>query len=387
MPRCFSRLAVRRTALPLTLSISALLLHLSCVDVPTDPAAPEGYGMIELRARVVNSPLSKAQALSGADAVSQTLADTVVVEVSGSDLSPTRIKRKLDLSRPSVIDTVAKIPVGKNRQIKIWAIDRGGHVTHIDSVESRTANIESAVVTPVFVTLIPAAGSIYLQLTGLAPEAAAVYASFASLDEELVSENRVAKAARTFLSLDNIPHDMLGILRISILDAVDDTIQISTERIKFNARGDNNISLQFVENSGMLKMDVSIYATGVMSGAYNFKNSESVVEETGELIITEIMWNAGNDNYLELYNPKNEAAYFDTLTIDIDGAITGGAVRDFTNVAIGPKAYLVIGRSKLPYTDYNPPTTGGLPIGTTGNWITVKRGRSGEIMDRVVGAG
>jgi len=350
---------------------------------------PEEFGSIEIRVRVVNSPpgLYKGAELSGVDVIAATVADKIVIEVSGDDLSPVRIESgRLDLSRPSLVETVSKVPVGKNRRVVIWAVDRNGGTTHIDSVEYRTVNIEAGTVTPVVATLIPAAGSIYLQFGGLTTAVSSVHAVFTTLDGTVIAESVAGRADRTFMSLDNIPHETVGILWIGIIAVGGDTTHIATREVTFNARGDNIIDLHFMENSGMLGLDVTMYTPGVTIGSYNFRNSaanpESAIVETGELIITEIMWNVSNDNYIELYNPSDEAVFFETLTTDIDGT-----VRDFENVTVGPNAYLVIGRREMPHVNLFTPTTGGLPITTTGNWITVRRGRNGPIIDRVICAG
>jgi len=108
----------------------------------------------------------------------------------------------------------------------------------------------------------------------------------------------------------------------------------------------------------------------------------SDVEETGELIISEIMFSASDDNYIELYNPKNEKVTFDTLTTEVD-AMT----YNFPNVSLEAKGYLVIGRKAAPYVDIHTATTGGLPIVSTGSWITVKHGKNGPVIDRVICGG
>jgi hypothetical protein len=358
--------------------IIPLALALFCGKGSNNPAAVQENGMLEIRARVVNKALAK----SGATAA--TTADSLVVEISADDMKTLTIKRKLDLSRPSVSDTLAEIPPGKNRKVSIWAIDKKGVTTLIDSSENRsTVNIEKAVVTPILATLIPAVGSTYLQFIGLTTAVSTVNVSFTTLnDGTLITETTAKRAEKMFLSLDNIPHDITGILRVAIIAVNGDTTFVANDILTFNARVDNTINLQFQAYSGMIEADVTIYVSGVTTGSYNFgtgKEKESTVVETGELIITEIMWNASNDNYIELYNPKTEAVFFEVLTTDIDGTMC-----DFADVTVAASGYFVIGRQKLPYVNVNTPAVGGLPITSTGNWITVRRGRSGPVIDRVI---
>jgi hypothetical protein len=343
-----------------------------------NPTVPGQYGMIEVRARVVNQSLAKGAARSAA---AQTMAERLVVEISGNGVAPVRIERKLDFSRPSVTDTVTKVPVGKNLRVVFWAVDKNGVTTHIDSVESRTLTIENAAVAQAFVTLIPAAGSIYLQFAGLETSVSAVYASFSELDGTLVSENRVARASRTFMSVDNIPHLTVGVLKVATLDSKGDTLFIARKELTFDARSDNSIDLLFKEYTGMIGADVTLYAPGVTTAAYNFGksgNSELTAAETGELIITEIMWSSSNDNYIELYNTTDEALFFEELEVDIDGTSRG-----YSEITVAPGSYFVVGRRDLPYANVYPPSTTGFPITSTGNFITVRR-KDGTVLDRVI---
>jgi hypothetical protein len=370
-----------------TLFALALLLLCGCAKGPGDTFGPGEYGMLEVSLRMVNQPLKKAAAQSGVDAVegvAQTVAENLIVEISGSDLSPTQFKLKLDPTRPTVVDTVKNVPIGEARRISVWAVNKNGDKTHIDSIEYRFADIERAKVTRIYATLVPAAGSIYLHINGLETAINIVHASFTSRDGELVFQNSVKREAKTFLSIDNVPHELDGVLRVSLVDAKGDTVKVATSEFIFNARQDNVIELQFIENSGMLGMDAALYAPGVTMLAYDFGKSASnaVVVETGELIITEIMFSAGNDNYIELYNPRDVAVSFDTLTTDVDGTI-----HNFMGVSIEAKSYFVIGRQAASYADVNANTVSGLPITATGNWISIRRGRTGAIIDKVICGG
>ncbi|MDR2694658.1 MAG: lamin tail domain-containing protein [Chitinispirillales bacterium] len=367
---------------------SALLLLYGCAEESkNDPVKPQDgeYGMLEVCVRVVNQPLKKGAAQNGtgaSDAVAQTVAENLVVEISGNELSPTQFKVKLNAARSTAVDTVKKVPIGEARRISVWAVNKDGGKTHVDTAEYRYVDIEKARVTRIFATLIPAAGSIYIHINGLETSISTVHASFTSRDGELVFRNSVARAAHTFLSIDNIPHELDGILRVSLVDNKADTVKIATSEFVFNAQGDNVFDLQFIENSGMLGMDAVLYAPGVTIVSYDVEKPASNVVETGELIITEIMYSAGDDNYIELYNPGNKAVSFDTLTTEVDKT-----TYYFAGVSIGANGYFVIGRRALPYSDINTNTTGGLPISSTGNWITVRRGRGGNVLDRVICGG
>ena len=352
--------------------LSFFAVFFSCGKTPS-PAQVENYGMIEIRARVISPSLNKESA------VMQTIAESLIVEVSGNEIETEQFTHKLDLSRPALNETITKIPVGRNLRVRVWAESKCGAVTHIDSLEYHTVNIERAKIAPVITTLIPAAGSIYLQLLDM-PTNTSLQASFTSNNGSFTVENSAPRSPRTFLSLDNIPHMTAGVLTAAVVNSAGDTVYIAVRELTFNARSNNSIDLQFTLYDSAIGFDIAMYTPGVTTGSYNFgggnlNNHESLVEETGELIITEIMWNVSNDNYIEVYNPSGEAVFFETLTTNVNGAI-----HDFEDVTIGPNSYLVIGRRAGPHINIH----GNLPITNTGNWITLRRGRTGPVIDRVI---
>ncbi|MDR3012671.1 MAG: lamin tail domain-containing protein [Chitinispirillales bacterium] len=338
--------------------------------------------MIEIRARVANlsSSLDKTAEVDG---IAQTVAERLIVEISGADIAPIRFERHLDFSRPTILDSILNVPIGRNLSVEIWAVDENGAATHIDTLENQTVNIEAGVVTPVFATLIPAAGSIYLQFIGL-PTNSSVHADFISFDGAFETEATVNRATRTFLNLDGIPHLTAGTLTVTIYsqaNAGGDILRIASCELTFNARSDNSIDLEFSPYHTGMSFDLIVYEPGVTTGSYDYGNDNSSVVETGELIITEIMWSAGNSNYIELYNIQNEALFFDTLIVDVNNN-----TNRFTNIEIAPHAYFVIGRQDMPHVDVYASSTSAFAITSTGNWITVKR-KDGTVIDRVICGG
>jgi hypothetical protein len=354
----------------------ASLLACSCAEIPNGAAGPEERGMVEVTVRTAPPRLGKSARAA------QTSAANLVVEVGGADIAPVRFKVRIDPARPVSVDTVRNVPIGKNRRISIWAVNKDDSTTHIDSTEYHFADIENGMVSRVSALLIPAAGSIYLMLYGLEGSVAGVHARFSSLDGKRSFENYADKAARTFLHIDDVPHNLAGVLRVSLVGERMDTVKTATQKFTFDARRDSAVTLRFVDNSGMLGMNVALQAPGVTMASYNFKTSASEVDESGELIITEIMYSAGDDNYIELHNPQGKVVIFDTLTTDIDGT-----TYSFPGVAVEPKGYLVIGRRAAPYVNLSAGAVSGLPIVSTGNWIAVRRGKSGPIIDRVICGG
>ena len=354
--------------------LSFFMIFFFCGKTPS-PVEIENYGILEIRANVISSSLKKESAPA------QTIAENITVEVSGEGIETVQITRKLDLSRPALSDTITKIPVGKNLRVSVWAVSKSGAMTHIDSLEYHIVSIEAAKVTPIVTTLIPAAGSIYLQLAGLGTNADSIYAGFTSLDKSFFTETSVKRASKTSISLDYIPHLTNGNLSVVIKDASGDTLYIANKELIFNARRDNNVELTFTPPGGGMEFDIDLYEPGVTLISYHFGSLTPSATETGELIITEIMWNASDSNYIELYNTTDDTLFFDTLTTVIDTT-----ARHHTQVKVAPAGYLVIGRINLPHVDIYTPTTGGLPIVSTGNWITIKRA-DGTVINQVICAG
>jgi len=348
------------------LCLSFFAVFFSCSKTPS-PVQVQNYGTLEIRANVISSTLKKE---------TRTEAESLVVEVSGEGID-TVFMRKLDLSRPALSETITRMPVGKNLRISIRAISKNGVITHIDSLKYHTVTIEDAKITPIVTTLIPAAGSIYLQFTGLRADADSIHASFISADESFRVKAVAVNTSKITINLDYIPHGTEGLLSVVIKDKSGDTLNVAVKELTFNARGDNNIQLTFTTPGGSSEIEITLYEPGVTMISHDFKSQNMPLIETGELIITEIMWNAADSNYVELYNTTNDTLFFDPLTTDVDGT-----VRHYMNVKIAPHGYLVIGRRSLPYADLYPTTSLGFNITNTGNWITIKRA-DGTIINQI----
>lgn len=374
----------RKTARPLgRIAASAVLaaaaLALNCGDKPAVPVGPNdaAYGAVAINWRV-NDP-APGLGLAKTAAVSETKPAKIVIKISGAGFDTITVERAVSSTGSSTIDTVPKIPAGAARRISIYAADKNGATTHVDSLETRTVNVAANVVTTVRATLIPAAGSIYLLLNGLPAAIDSIWASFKRADGTVIAESRVKKSTRNNICLDAIPHLATGTLRVDLADASGCQLYSAVQTLTFNARGDNNITLQFTTAEGSAGISVDLRAPGVTIAAYDFSNPAAT--EYGELVITEIMYKADNNNYIELYNPSNTALYIDTLITDVDGTTC-----KFTQISIASKAFFVIGRQNMDNADIWPSSPYSFPLGAGSNWISVKR-KNGAVIDRVVLAG
>ncbi|MFP4163737.1 MAG: lamin tail domain-containing protein [Chitinispirillaceae bacterium] len=336
-------------------------------------------GQLEIRTRINNPSLAKsAQSL-------QTKADSVIIEISAEDMTTIRIARKIDFTKPALIDTVHDIPAGSNRRIAVKGVNQET-VTHIDSESKRTADINPGQISVLNVELIPAAGSIYISLGSVPTLADSVYARFFLSSGDLLYETRVGRDPKVFFSIDNIPHNTEGTLEVILtkdnVDESKDTLYTASEEMVFDSRSVNSVDLQFMEKGGSIDCSVSIQEPGITLASYDFDTDLFATSESGELLITEIMYAANDSEYIELRNMSGQTVSFDTLIIDIDG----GTPRKFPDIHILADSFLVIGRKDLPYVDMFHSTQSALDLSSNGNWITVRK-NDGSVIDQVIFTG
>jgi len=244
-----------RIAAVAALLAATTLLFSSCGrdGNPAGNTDADKYGSIAIRANVGGDNqlwLSKTSAALKTEPPTK-----LIIQVTASDFDTIRVESVINPNQPSIIDTVAKIPPGKNRRVNIRAVDKNGATTHIDSVETRTVEIVKNTVTPVHAILLPAKGSIYLMFNDLPPTVDSVWATFKKSDGSLVASNRVGAAIKGYISLDNIPHLTTGTLQVDIVSYTGEILYIATKEHTFNARGDNNIDLHFNTVGGSVTVD------------------------------------------------------------------------------------------------------------------------------------
>jgi hypothetical protein len=259
-------------------------------------------------------------------------------------------------------------------------VDKAGAVIHIDSIAHKGIRIDAQNVTPLTVMLIPAVGSIYLQLENIPTSVDSVFATFASSGSQPWVV-RAKRASKMYLSLEKIPHSTHGVLNVAAVDSKLDTLYVASNELTFNACTMENIVLNFSTAPGQLSFAMGV----VMPGITNVSGSIAIVDtqmiETGELLIAEIMYAANDSEYIEVYNPGESDRSYDTIFVDLDGT-----KRLFTGITVAAKKTVVFGRIILPWTDVCHTTTGALDLSGSGNWITL-RGKDGRILDRVIFTG
>jgi hypothetical protein len=350
--------------------ICSFLFIVSCGKLPMQ-AENEGTGTIEVRAMVAPELVMAKKA---------TTYDSLIVEIRAVDMQAIRFSKKIDSSRPFIIDSFPKIPAGKDRIVTIYTIDRGGSVVHVDSADSKRVDIEPNSSCRINAVLIAAVGSIYLQIGSIPTTVDSIIGIFSSTSGS-VWGNRVRRSPKVSLSIDKIPHNTNGKLTVVGVSITGDTLYKAVTDLLFDARRNSYINLNFQSNPGSATFELTI--PNSMSTLACGQMSSLVYDsaETGLLIISEIMYAANDSEYVEIYNPGNDSLFYDSLILDIDGTS-----RVISNVAVGAKKVCVIGRKSLPWAPYYPSSASFLDLTLGGNWITIKT-KNGTIIDRVAFTG
>jgi hypothetical protein len=365
---------VKRVLNMVSITLSAAMLIVSCGRIPTSIADNEETGTLELRTCIYKNSLAK-EAVAGVG-----LCDSLIIEISGPGMTALRYSKLFDLSNPVSTQTVQGVQAGTDRTVKVFTVDKAGDVIHIDSIVHKGIRIEAQGVTPLTVMLIPAVGSIYLQLENIQKPVDSVFAMFASSGGPLWIA-RAKQSSKIFLSLEKIPHNTRGLLKVAAVDSTKDTLYAASNEITFNACGMENVVLNFSTAPGQLSFDMGVVMPGITNVSGSIASADGQQSETGELLITEIMYAANDSEYIEVYNPGESDLSYDTIIVDIDGA-----KRVFTSVAVSAKKTFVFGRVMLPWTDACHTTKSALDLSGSGNWITI-RGKDGRILDRVIFTG
>ncbi|MCW8966609.1 MAG: lamin tail domain-containing protein, partial [Candidatus Pacearchaeota archaeon] len=224
-------------------------------------------------------------------------------------------------------------------------------------------------------------GSIYLQIADIPTSVDSIFMQFES-DEGNVWAKMFPRSPKLYASLDNIPHNTQGMLYIAALDEAGDTVCCAQAEIEVNAHNmSSGVVLDFSEGPGGFALSGSLIIPGANVVIASMGDVQAATVESGELIVTEIMYAANDSEYIELYNPSEEVRTFSTLIIDVDGTS-----RTYNDVSVDGYGYLVIGRCALPWVDRVVPGTTGMDLSGNGNWITVSDA-SGTILDQVVFTG
>ncbi|NLG16515.1 MAG: lamin tail domain-containing protein [Fibrobacter sp.] len=352
-------------------AVISILIFIFCGKIPTKSEG--NSGSLEIRCLVLQSQLAKTARTE------VTAYDSLIVEISASDMPTLRTSHKIAMGEPLCEATVPAVPSGTGRAVKIYTINKMGLVIHTDSISSRVMKIEPTVVTSISAVLVPAAGSIYIQIGNVPSGVDSIFASFVSVDSTWATHaNRTSP--KVSFSIDRIPHKTKGTLSIAGVSSSGDTLYFTSQEMVFSAIVSSSIPIYFQTLPGEISMQISMRDPGITVVSGSMGNASPADTESGELLITEIMYNANNSEYIEVYNPQSSAVLFDTLIIDIDGAY-----RIITDLQIGAKGYHLFGRMAFPWLGDAADST-GIDLASLGNWITLRK-KDMKVIDQVIFTG
>jgi hypothetical protein len=358
-------------AVTVSLSVSILIL---CGNTPVSPDRVE-RGNLEISAQVISQALEKVKKTA------QTSFDSLIVEVSAADFKTMHHALKVVNSRPVMTDTIANIPAGEQRSVKIWTVDKSGFEIHQDTATMRTIQIKSNETTQVSAYLIPTVGSIYLQIGDVPDTVDSVVAVFTESGTSVSWSSRVKRSTKVFLSLDNIPNNTKGTVGVFGIGPAGDTLYRAVTELTFDITRVGIVNLAFQSFPGSVALNLTIIQPSITLISGKMGQVETDTIEMGGVLITEIMYASNDSEYIELYNTNPTAVVFDTLILDIDGSS-----KNIINVSFAPNGYYTIGRRALPWVQSSISPVSFLDLTSSGNWVTV-RSKDKTMLDRVAFTG
>ncbi len=350
---------------------SAIVMLASCAN------SPSGYVKQKSGSAEVWASVTKPEAqnvLAKAQEVTSTTWDSIVIVISADDMDTIIASTKFSPSDPYISQEVNNIPAGNKRMFQVYTKTKANTVIHTSTPQ--VIDIQPSAKTELNFNLVPVRGSIFVDLSNIPTSVKQVCAAFGGLS------SCADRSTKLYLSIDNIPDHTSDSLVITGTDSLGTASYRSAIWIVFSVLRDTTVSSGFyrVTTGAAISITASIPAATVVSG--NVGSQKTIAYETGKLIITEIMYNANDSEYVEVYNPLS-TAYNDSLIVDVDGTC-----RSYGIVSIGPNGYLVIGRRSLPWADVYNSVSSALDLSSSGNWLCLRSKCSGDtVMDWVAFAG
>jgi hypothetical protein len=331
-----------------------------------------GAGSLEILASVTKPQDQNVLAKAAQDMA--TTWDSLVVVISAADMDT-----MISVTRFSPLDPYATIvlddvPAGNQRTVEVCTKTKSNLIIHVSAIQ--TVDISAAEKKVLTFRLVPQYGSIYVDLSNIPTNVSQVCAAFGGLS------SCASRATKLYLSIDDVPDKTSDSLVIQGSDTAGNIIYRSTLWLAFSVLRDTTMATLFCRVSTNISLTVSAQmpASTVVSG--NIGSTKTVAFETGRLIISEIMYNANDSEYVEIYNPSG-TAYSDSLILEIDGTCRSVGV-----VTVQPNGFFVVGRRSLPWADVYPSSSSALDLSSTGNWISLRsKAGSDTVMDWVAFCG
>ena len=311
-----------RHSISLILIISISLFYFFCGTIPSD-SDNSGDGSLSIIVWVNKSRLDIN--------TRETTWSKLVAQISASDMGTIHDTLDIISGQSFYSFTIEKIPAGDDRLVECWTIDDESDTIH--GVKGATVKIEPAKTEVVPLALSPIKGSIYAVLTDIPTIIDSVAFSFTTPDTTW--KVKAEREPKLNMCLDKISYGTTGTLSIVGYDTLNDTVA-SWEMENFTFDTSNTIIEASFISVGKIVIQVTIHMPGVTIIIGIMDTTDSIGDERGGLIITEIMYDANDSEYVELYNPA-DTIFDDTIILQKDI----GTFR-FFHVVIPPKEFYVI---------------------------------------------
>ena len=358
----------------LILVIGITLCYFSCGKSPSD-SNNTGNGSLDILiwANKPSPPVNDFQ-------YRETTWSKLVVQVSASDMATVRDTLDMIADQQFYSFTIENIPAGENRLVEAWTIDDEGDTIH--GVDSEIIDIEPAKTTQALLELFPIKGSIYAVLTDIPTIVDSVELSFVT--PNTTWQVKAKREPKLNMCLDKIPFGTTGTISIVGYSVANDTIA-SWKKENFTFTNSNTVIEASFISVGKISIQVTIHLPGVTIITGIMDTTDSIGDEKGGLIITEIMYTTNDSEYVELYNPTT-VAFNDTIILQK----YNGTFR-FFKITVPSKDFYVIGRrdtveiiDTVPWFDTTHLTKSAFDLSSTsGNWITLRLARDSSIIDNV----
>jgi|WetSurMetagenome_2_1015567.scaffolds.fasta_scaffold00334_27 hypothetical protein len=343
------------------IAMGAISIFSSCANNPSGLPSQK-TGSAEVWASLVKPQTQNV--LAKTQKSQATTWDSLIVRITASDMDTLLVSTKFSPSDPYISTTVENIPAGKKRLFEVFTKTKDGTVIHTSVVQ--TLDVSQAEKKTLDFKLVPVRGSIYVDISNIPTNVKRICATFAQL---VSCEDRTTKL---FLSIDNVPDSTNDSLVLEGTDSAGAIVYRSAIWLKFSVLRDTSVTSSFYRVTTGVTVSATVQTPAVTVVSANVGSQRTIGLESGRLIISEIMYNANDSEYIEIYNPLS-VTYNDSLIIEIDGNC-----RTFGMVSIQPKNFFVVGRKSLPWADTYNSVSSALDLSSAGNWLSLRSKAAGD---------
>ncbi len=262
------------------------------------------------------------------------------------------------------------IPAGEY-SIRVWTEqEKNGEMLTIHAPVTHVCEVRHGETSNASFILAPEYGSILLAFSDTEPGIDTVKASYRIESTTIsVRDSCTPVSGRVYLSLDYIPVDSEGTLRIWGKDGGEMIYDTSLYAYSFTGQ-DNSLSLRWGTPKGNLVISAGIKMPGVtmIGGFMNEARQDYPTVSTGPVYIHEVVASHNEYEFIELYNPSSFSYTYDSLYVD---CYSSSAIETLLcDITIPAQDCFVIGADSVQEADVTLPDLSNL-VGTFG-YLSIK---------------